>query len=384
MDVKGAFDCCLLKDQAAIKGAFLLRRRALSIFKFWGMNMIRSKYTSLAAVVLLGLSAQSFAGGFEPLPLKAPEPADNPMSAAKVKLGKQLFFDPRLSVDGTVSCNSCHDVTGNGTDSRPVSVGVKGQLGGRSAPSVWNAAFLSAQFWDGRAPTLEEQAKGPILNPIEMGMPHQEAAVERIASIPGYQTQFAEIFGGDQPVTYDNIAKAIATYERTLITPNSPFDRYLRGDKSALTKQAKAGMEEFQNLGCIRCHHGPAFAGPRMPNGEVFYQYFPANPSPYDEEYGLKKDSGHRNKVGEDKAPGLWRVPSLRNVALTAPYFHNGSVPTLKKAVKVMARAQLNREISDQQAEKLVAFLESLTGEFTVQHPPKLPEGPEGVQLGSL
>ncbi len=335
--------------------------------------MIRNKYTSLAAALLLGLSTQSIAGGFAPLPFVAPAPADNPSSAAKVLLGKQLFFDPRLSVDNTVSCNSCHDVSGNGTDSKAVSEGVYGQMGGRSAPSVWNAAFLSSQFWDGRAKTLEEQAKGPILNPIEMGMPHKEAAVERIASIPGYKEQFDAIFEGETTVTYDNIAKAIATYERTLITPNSPFDRFLRGDKSALTSEAEAGMKEFEKLGCIRCHNGPSFAGPLLENGEVFYMYFPAFPSEYDEIYGLKADAGHRTTEGGVKTPGLWRVPSLRNVALTAPYFHNGSVATLKKAVKVMARVQLNREIREEQIDHLVAFLESLTGEFTVQRAPKLP-----------
>jgi len=339
--------------------------------------MIRNKYTALAAAFLFGLSTQSMAG-FEPLPLKAPEPADNPTTAAKVRLGKQLFFDPRLSIDNTVSCNTCHDVTGNGTDSRSTSMGVDGQLGGRSAPTVWNAAFLSSQFWDGRAATLEDQAKGPILNPIEMGMPHKEAAVDRIAAIPGYKKQFDDIFDGLTTVTYDNIAKAIAAYERTLITPNSPFDRYLRGDHSALTAEAKAGMSEFEDLGCIRCHHGPAFAGPRMPTGEIFYQYFPAYPSKYDEEYKLREDLGHRNDATDIKArPGLWRVPPLRNIALTAPYFHNGSVPTLKKAVQVMARVQLNREIKESQIDHLVAFLESLTGEFTLQVPPKLPDMPD-------
>lgn len=350
-----------------------------------GMTMSRKNYTAFAAALLLGASTQSLAG-FEPLPLKAPEPANNPTTAAKVNLGKQLFFDARLSIDGTVSCNSCHNVNdnGNGTDSRSVSVGVDGQTGGRSAPSVWNAAFLSTQFWDGRAPSLEEQAKGPILNPIEMGMPHKEAAVERIAAIPGYQTQFAEVFGGAKPVTYDNIAKAIAAYERTLITPNSPFDRYMRGDKSALSNLAKEGMKEFENLGCVRCHHGPAFAGPLKHTGEASFQYFPAFPSEYEKEYNLKEDLGRRNNSKIKAGPGLWRVPSLRNVALTAPYFHNGSVPTLRKAVKVMARVQLNREISDEQIERLVAFLESLTGEFTLQVPPKLPESPAGEKIGSL
>lgn len=334
--------------------------------------MTKFKRVSLAALVLLGLSTPSFAG-FEPLPLKAPEQADNPTTAAKVILGKQLFFDPRLSADGTVSCNSCHDVSGNGTDSRSKSIGINGQMGGRSAPSVWNAAFLSSQFWDGRAATLEDQAKGPILNPIEMGMTHQQSAVDRIAGIPGYASQFKDIFGGENPVTYDNIAKAIAAYERTLITPNSLFDQYLRGDKTALNKQQKAGMEEFEHLGCIRCHSGPAFAGPTLKTGEVFYQYFPANRSEYDKALNLQGDDGLR-KDAKSKAPGLWRVPSLRNIALTAPYFHNGSIETLNKAVRVMARVQLNRDISDEQAARLVAFLETLTGDFTVQREPKLPK----------
>ncbi|HHJ80086.1 MAG TPA: cytochrome-c peroxidase [Candidatus Tenderia electrophaga] len=338
--------------------------------------MIKNKYTCLAAALLLGLSTQSMAAdwGFAPLPFKVPEPADNPSTAAKVQLGKQLFFDPRLSKDDTLSCNFCHDVAGNGTDSRSTSIGVDGQLGGRSAPTVWNAAFLSSQFWDGRAASLEEQAKGPILNPIEMGVTHEAAAVERIASIPGYVEQFKEIFGGENPVTYNNIAKAIATYERTLITPNALFDQYLRGDKTALNKKALAGMKEFENLGCIRCHNGPNFAGPMLDKGEVFYQYFPANRSEYDKLLGLQEDQGHRNN-GEDKTPSLWRVPSLRNIALTAPYFHNGSVPTLNKAVRVMAKVQLNRDITDEQADRLEAFLETLTGEFTVQRPPKLPPG---------
>jgi cytochrome c peroxidase len=312
---------------------------------------------------------------FEPLPLKPPPaPADNPSSAAKVALGKQLFFDPRLSLDNTLSCNSCHNLNVNGADGRSVSVGIKGQTGTRSAPTVWNAVFISSQFWDGRAKSLEEQAKGPILNPIEMGMPHKEATIERISKIPGYRKQFEEIFGGKNPVTMDNIAKAIATYERTLITPNSPFDQYLRGDKTALSRDAIAGMHEFQNLHCDRCHTGPAFAGPaNMPRGEVFVEWFPAFASRYDKEFKLKEDLGRNNGISPRPITGRWRVPSLRNVALTAPYFHNGSVKTLDKAVRVMARAQLNRNISDHQAKILVAFLKSLTGQFTLQRPPKLP-----------
>lgn len=312
----------------------------------------------------------------EALPERPPIPKDNPMTPEKVELGKQLFFDPRLSVDGTVSCNSCHNVMSSGTDNRPVSVGVRGQTGGRSAPTVWNSAFLTAQFWDGRAPTLEEQAKGPVLNPIEMGMHSKDVAVERIASIPGYQAQFAKVFGGDKPVTYDNIAKAIATYERTLITPNSPFDRYVKGEKTALSTNAQRGMELVKNLGCTSCHTGANFAGPTsLPMGEGFFQKFPVFPgSKYDAKYKLVEDTGRHEVTKKEEDKNLWRVPTWRNVALTAPYFHNGAVPTLDEAVRVMAKTQLDKELNDQDVNDIVAFLNSLTGEFPKQTLPRLPD----------
>ena len=340
--------------------------------------MTHARHAFIATALLLGISTPSLAA-FEPLPLTPPPaPADNPSSAAKVALGKQLFFDPRLSIDDTLSCNSCHDLNGNGTDNRSVSVGVSGQLGTRSAPTIWNAVFISSHFWDGRARSLEEQAKGPILNPIEMGMPHKEATAERIRQIPGYRKQFSKVFGGTEPVTLENIAKAIASYERTLITPNSPLDQYLRGDKTALSDDAVAGMHEFEKLGCNRCHRGPAFAGPAdMPRGEAFVEWFPAFASRYDQQYKLKEDLGRNENVLPRPHTGKWRVPSLRNVALTAPYFHNGMVKTLDEAVRVMARVQLNRDISEDQVRILVAFLNSLSGEFTRQDPPELPGMPE-------
>ena len=335
------------------------------------------KSTILASTLLLVFTTPTIASfsDFEALPDSVPEPKNNPSTPEKISLGKQLFFDARLSLDGTVSCNSCHDVQGNGTDSLPTSVGIKGQIGSRSAPSVWNAAFLSSQMWDGRLSTLEDQAKGPILNPIEMAMPHEDAAVDRISSIPGYASQFKKVFGGDQPVTYDNIAKAIAAYERTLITPNSRFDQYLLGNTAALSREEIAGMETFKSLQCNRCHRGPAMAGPRLPNGQVFLQWFPAFPNKYTDEYKLTDDLGYNNGK-EDQLEirrGKWRVPSLRNIANTAPYFHNGSVKTLNKAVRVMARAQLNRELSDYEANVLEAFLKTLTGEYSIQATPMLP-----------
>ncbi len=315
-----------------------------------------------------------FANAMEPLPANPPVPADNPMSAAKIELGKQLYFDPRLSLDGTVSCNSCHNVMASGTDNRSVSVGVGGKKGGRSAPTVWNAAYLSVQFWDGRAATLEDQAKGPILAHVEMAMPSAEEAVKRIKAIPGYVQSFKAVFGGEDAVTYDNIAKAIATYERTLVTPNSPFDRYMRGDKNAMSAAAVRGMKTVEELGCTACHSGPNFAGPMMEMGQGFFQKFPTYDSEYTKKYDLASDLGRYNVTKDAADKNVWRVPTWRNVALTAPYFHNGSVATLEEAVRVMAKTQLNKTPSDKQVKDIVAFLNALTGEFPAQTMPRLPD----------
>lgn len=337
-------------------------------------RVMKNWFLPVGATIAMLCSAAT-ASALEALPEQPPIPKDNPMTPEKVELGKQLFFDPRLSIDGTVSCNSCHNVMGSGTDNRPVSVGVGGQKGGRSAPTVWNSAFLTAQFWDGRAPTLEEQAKGPVLNPVEMGMHSEKVAVERIAAIPGYKEQFTKVFGGDKPVTYDNIAKAIAAYERTLITPNSPYDRYVKGDKEVLSKDAKRGLTLVQNLGCTGCHSGPNFAGPTsLPIGEGFFQKFPVFPgSAYEAKYNLVEDTGRHEVTKQEQDKHLWRVPTWRNVALTAPYFHNGSVATLEEAVRVMAKTQLNKELKDDEVKDIVAFLNSLTGEFPQQTLPRLP-----------
>lgn len=326
-----------------------------------------------AAILLAGGSAFADA-----LPDHPPVPKDNPTTKAKVELGKKLYFDPRLSITGTVSCNSCHNVMSNGTDSRPTSMGVHGKTGDRNAPTVWNAAFLSAQFWDGRAATLEDQAKGPILNPIEMGMPTQQVPLARIKEIPGYQIEFKAVFGGDEPITYDNIAKAIAAYERTLITRNSPYDKFVKGDKKALSASAQRGHKLVQDLGCTACHSGPMFAGPAaLKLGEGFYQKFPVfADNEYVTKYKLEEDAGRFNSTKNDADKHMWRVPTWRNVALTAPYFHNGSVPTLDEAVRVMAKTQLNKDVTDEQTKDIVAFLNSLTGEFPAQTMPRLPETP--------
>jgi cytochrome c peroxidase len=328
-------------------------------------------------LVLLALSSAVHAANWEALPSQAPAPADNPTTPAKVELGNMLYFDPRLSSTGTVSCFTCHNVMEGGDDHRPTSIGVHGQLGGRNAPTVWNAAFQSVQFWDGRAASLEEQAKGPIINPIEMGMEKIDLAVDRINRIPGYQPYFDRAFGNKAPITADTIAKAIAAYERTLITPNSAYDRFVRGDKSALTAQQQRGMQAFADTGCVSCHSGPNFSGPTLPTGTGFYMKFPVHlNNPYVARYRLLDDGGRAAVTGKTADQNLWRVPTLRNLVYTAPYFHNGSVKSLPEAVRVMATAQLDKKLTDQQVTDIVAFLDSLTGPFPDQQMPHLPPTP--------
>ena len=314
---------------------------------------------------------------WQALPDQAPQAADNPSTPAKVELGKMLYFDPRLSSTGTVSCFSCHSVMEGGDDHRPVSMGVHGLKGGRNAPTVWNAAFHSVQFWDGRAATLEDQAKGPIANPVEMGMGNVGLAVDRIRKITGYQPYFDHAFGKGDNITADNMAKAIAVYERTLITPGSPYDRYVKGDKTALTAQQQRGMQDFLDVGCTGCHSGANFDGPTLPVGQGFYMKFPLNmSSPYVAEYRLADDLGRYNVTHQDADKNVWRVPTLRNLVFTAPYMHNGSVKSLDEAVRVMASTQLNRQLTPQQTRDIVAFLESLTGPFPDQMMPRLPPTP--------
>lgn len=314
-----------------------------------------------------------------PLPAQPPVPAHNPMSDAKVALGKQLFFDPRLSLDGTVSCFSCHNVMeGGGDDDRATSVGVAGKLGNRSAPTVWNTAFMSVLFWDGRAASLEEQAKGPLVNPVEMAMPNHAAVIGRLKQIPGYVSQFNAVFGGKDALSIDNVARAIAAYERTLLTPDSPVDRFLKGDRQALSTQAQQGMKLFDRMGCVSCHSGPNYSGHIVKEGFLFYpwnlQKFPTfKGSIYDAKYELTQDRGRYEVTRNPKDIRMFRIPTLRNIALTGPYMHNGKVPNLEEAVRVMARTQLNKELEDREVKAIAAFLDGLTGRFPRQERPDLP-----------
>jgi len=338
---------------------------------------MRSRTLAFALVLTLAAAAANGQGQWQALPDTAPAPADNPTTAAKVELGKMLYFDPRLSSTGSVSCFSCHNVMEGGDDHMTTSAGVHGQKGGRNAPTVWNAAFHSVQFWDGRAPSLEEQAKGPPVNPIEMGMPNLDAVIGRIRHIPGYKPYFEKAFGTGDVVTMDNAAKAIAAYERTLITPGSAYDRYVKGDKKALTAQQVKGMDTFAAVGCMSCHQGPAFNGPPLPAGTGFFMKFPTYPdSTYTVKYRLTDDPGRASVTKDPADAGMWRVPTLRNLTFTAPYMHTGSVKTLPEAVRVMASTQLNKTLSDAEVADIVAFLESLNGPFPQQTMPRLPPTP--------
>jgi cytochrome c peroxidase len=247
-------------------------------------------------------------------------PANNPQSNLKILLGKQLYFDTRLSKDNTISCATCHNPAMGWSDAGPTSTGIGGQKGGRRSPPVSNAVYAPLQFWDGRAPTLEEQAKGPVENPVEMGNTH-ESMIRSVQDIPGYVKEFEQVFGTSK-VTIDMVAEAIAAFERTVVTTDSPFDRYVRGDDEALTKLEKQGLEIFNGKGhCTACHWGGYFSDGRFHNLGVK----PTDPS--------KPDSG-RYAITKDMADiGAFKTPTIRDVALRAPYMHNGSEKTLEDVV---------------------------------------------------
>lgn len=322
---------------------------------------------------------------WEALPSQAPAPKHNPTRADKIALGERLFFDRSLSRDRSLSCSSCHDVdSGHGADSRRTARGINGQVGKRNSPTVWNAAFQAVLFWDGRAASLEEQAKGPLINPIEMGMPSLAAVEARVNENPSYRAEFARVFGAEQPITIEQIAAAIAAYERTLITPDTPYDRFVRGELSALQPAQIRGMGLFQSIGCVNCHSGPNFSAASLLEQKAPLRIFPAHPTPFETRYGLTFDSGAA-VAGSER--GIWRIPSLRNVALTAPYFHNGSVDDLKEAVRIMAAAELGWNgrylvwsargktltehaspvLTEQEVDDIVAFLNALTSDTLAQ-----------------
>ena len=282
---------------------------------------------------------------FEPLPAAI---IDEKKNAALIALGKKLYLDPKLSVNDTISCNSCHQLNNFGVDSQPTSPGHEGKRGGRNSPTTFNAALHIAQFWDGRAKDVEEQALGPILNPIEMGMPNEAAVVDKLKKIDEYKAIFAEAFKGEKdPIQYKNIGKAIGAFERTLITP-SRFDDFLKGDENALNDAEKRGLQKFVHMGCANCHNGVAIGGNSYKKIGLVEEY-------------KTSDEGRFAVTGLETDKKVFKVPSLRNITKTAPYFHDGSVKTLDEAIEEMAEHQLGRKVGPGFIEDVKAFLGALT-----------------------
>lgn len=272
----------------------------------------------------------------------------------KVKIGDRLFHDPILSIDETVSCASCHDLAKGGDDGRRTSRGVNNSIGFMNAPTVLNSGFNVAQFWDGRARTLEDQIDGPIQNPAEMGS-NWPTVLGRLRLDETYSTAFRAIY--DDGVQIANVKNVIAEFERSLITPNSRFDRFLRGDRDALTTEEREGYDLFTDLGCVSCHQGVNMGGNLFQRLGIVIDYFTGNDAVQQQHFG------RFNVTGQEVDRFVFRVPSLRNVDLTAPYLHDGSVAELKTVVKIMAEYQLGRRLAPKEEDRIVAFLKTLTGE---------------------
>jgi cytochrome c peroxidase len=315
--------------------------------------------TSVAALLLFSWAPAAHAESREDLQLRAKAlfgvlPAEatsttNPVTEAKVELGRQLYYDTRVSKGQEISCNTCHQLDRFGVDHEPTSAGHKGKRGARNSPTVYNAAFHFAQFWDGRAADVEEQAKGPVLNPVEMAMPDPDHVLKVLRSISGYEPLFAKAFPGERDlITYENFGRAIGAFERKLTTP-SPFDAFLGGKLDALSDEQVAGLAMFMKTGCTSCHMGPTVGG------QMFQKLGAVNPY-------ATADTGRFQVTQKESDKYLFKVPSLRNIAETGPWFHDGSVKTLDEAIRLMAWHQLGKKLEPADVTSIAAFLKSLTG----------------------
>lgn len=337
----------------------------------WSFHTLSFKLCLSVAFVLGMVNAQLAQAFdyFQPLPDKPMVPADNPLTEAKIALGKQLFYDKQLSKNSSHSCNYCHNLLTGGDDDKAYSTTPDNTQTKRSAPGLWNIGLQTVLYWDGREKTLESQALDHLCDPSVMGFSDMTSLEKRLRGDTEYRKSFADVFGKQQPVNRTNIAKALASFQRALMARDSAFDRYIAGDKTALSNTAIKGMQEFNNAGCLACHFGTNFAGPApgpaMKMGDGFYELFPNNRgSQYDKSHELTKDLGRYEFTKNPDEKYMWRVPSLRNIALTAPYFHNGSAKTLREAVKIMGKTQFGNELSEVQIDNITAFLRSLTGEL--------------------
>ncbi|HEX5363688.1 MAG TPA: cytochrome-c peroxidase [Gallionella sp.] len=322
--------------------------------------MTRHNLLSLSlalGAIFVGINIAQAAASNEPI---QPIAAAKPKNVAVVELGKKLYFDPRLSKSGFISCNSCHNLSMGGTDNIKTSIGHKWNQGPINAPTVLNSSMNLAQFWDGRAADLKAQAGGPIANPGEMASTHA-LAIDVLQSIPGYATEFKTAFGSDK-IDIDKVTTAIAAFEETLVTPNSRFDKWLKGDKKALNKQEVAGYQLFKDSGCSACHNGPAVGGNSFQKLGMVEPYQTTN-----------KAEGRSGVTGKGEDRNVFKVPTLRNIEMTYPYFHDGEVATLKDAVDTMGRVQLGKKFSEEENGKIVAFLKTLTGDQPSFKMPILP-----------
>jgi len=326
----------------------------LQIMKPFVLSVVAVILGSVPALAQADLT-EAFLPMFQPLPARALAP-DNEATEAKVNLGRMLYYETRISTGGAMSCNSCHALDKYGNDNLPFSPGHEGKLGGRSSPSTYNAALHVAQFWDGRAPNVEEQAKGPVLNPVEMGMPNAAEVVRVLKGIPGYVEAFKAAFPGEaDPVTYDNFGRAVGAFERGLLTP-SRWDAFLKGDKNALSAEEKKGFATFVRTGCVTCHNG-------APVGGMMYQKLGlVKPWP-----GLK-DKGREEATHKESDAYFFKVPSLRNITETAPYLHDGSVKTLEEMVRKMAEHQLGKQLTDEETASIITFLKALKGDLPTEY----------------
>jgi len=289
-----------------------------------------------------------------------PSSADNPANALtdqKIALGKALYYDVRLSKDETQSCNTCHNIATYGVDNSPTSKGDDGGFGTRNSPTTFNAALHIAQFWDGRNADVEQQAGGPILNPVEMGIPSEEFIIERLKGVDEYKEMFAASFPDDaDPINYKNLTYAIGAFERTLLTP-SKFDNYLTGDTLALNDAEIQGLKTFMDVGCTTCHSGALLGG-------NMYMKFGLSTNYWDLTKSTAIDSGKYAVTNNEGDMFVFKVPSLRNIEKTGPYFHDGSVADIKDAIQIMGKTELNKELTTEQVDEINTFLSTLTGEI--------------------
>ncbi|MGD8977220.1 MAG: cytochrome-c peroxidase [Gammaproteobacteria bacterium] len=304
-------------------------------------------HLTLASILIGATFINAATAGPEPI---QPVRRAQEVNLGQAELGKMLYFDPRLSKSGFISCNSCHNLSMGGTDNLPTSIGHGWQQGPINAPTVLNSTFNIAQFWDGRAADLKEQAGGPIANPKEMAFSH-ELTIDVLHSIPEYVIAFKKVFDTDE-ITIDEVTQSIAEFEKTLVTPNAPFDLWLMGQTDAITAHELSGYELFKASGCVACHSGEAVGGNSFQKMGLVRPYETSNPA-----------EGRSAVTGDDADRFKFKVPTLRNVELTYPYFHDGGAQTLAEAVDVMGRLQLGREFTGEENDRIVAFLNTLTGD---------------------